>query len=109
MREIIFTYILGIIVIVLGIMNMCGNVKMLHSYHRKRVKEEDLKPFGKLVGIGTIIIGLGLIIAGVFFTLFYITKDSLFNLIGEIMLGVGLIVGLIICFHAMKKYNKGIF
>ena len=109
MKEIILTFILGIILIVIGIMNMCGNVKMLHSYHRKRVKEEDLKPFGKLVGIGTIIIGLGLIIAGVFFTVFYVTKDSLFNLIGEIMLGVGFIVGLIISFYAMKKYNKGIF
>ena len=109
MKEIILTFILGIILIVIGIMNMCGNVKTLHSYHRKRVKEEDLKPFGKLVGIGTIIIGLGLIIAGVFFTVFYITKDSLFNLIGEIMLGVGFIVGLIISFYAMKKYNKGIF
>ena len=109
MEEIILTYVIGIAVIVIGIMNLCGNVKMLHSYHRKRVSKEDLKPFGKLVGIGTIIIGLGLIIAGVFFTVFYITKDSLYNLIGEIMLGVGFIVGLIISFYAIKKYNKGIF
>ena len=109
MEEIILTYVIGIAVIVIGILNMCGNVSMLHSYHRKRVKEEDLKPFSKLVGIGTIIIGLGLTIAGVFFTVFYITKTDLFNLLGNIVLGLGFIVGLIINFYAMKKYNKGIF
>ena len=109
MEEIILTYVIGIAVIVIGILNMCGNVKMLHSYHRKRVSKEDLKPFGKLVGIGTIIIGLGLTIAGVFFTVFYITKTDLFNLLGNIVLGLGFIVGLIINFYAMKKYNKGIF
>ena len=35
MEEIILTYVIGIAVIVIGILNMCGNVKMLHSYHRK--------------------------------------------------------------------------
>ena len=109
MEEIILTYVIGIAVIVIGILNMCGNVSMLHSYHRKRVSKEDLKPFGKLVGIGTIIIGLGLTIAGVFFTVFYITKTDLFNLLGNIVLGLGFVVGLIINFYAMKKYNKGIF
>ncbi len=59
--------ILGVILIVLGIMNMKGNISSLHWYHRKRVAEEDRKPFGKLVGLGTLIIGIALVISGILF------------------------------------------
>ena len=88
--------VLGIIIIILGCMNMSGNISTLHSYHVKRVKEEDKAIFGKFVGIGTIIIGISLIIA------------SLFAL-SEMMMIVGLIIGLIPILYAMFKYNKGIF
>ena len=56
--------IIGIICIVIGISNSKGNIKSLHSYHRSRVREEDKLPFGKLVGLGMIIIGISLIING---------------------------------------------
>ena len=86
--------VLGIIIIIIGIMNMKGNISTLHSYHRKRVKEEDRLPFGRLVGFGTIIIGISLII---------------YSFLGETILIIGLIIGLIIITYAMFKYNKGIF
>ena len=38
---------IAVLLIVLGVLNMKGNVSSLHSYHRRRVSEEDRLPFGK--------------------------------------------------------------
>jgi hypothetical protein len=59
MPAFVVTALVGIVCIVLGISNMKGNISSLHSYHRSRVSEEDRIPFGKKVGLGTIIIGAG--------------------------------------------------
>lgn len=45
---------LGLLVSILGIINMTGNISSLHWYHRHRVTEGNRKPFGKLVGLGNI-------------------------------------------------------
>ena len=99
--------ILGIILIVLGVMNMKGNISSLHWYHRQRVTEEDRKPFGKLVGLGTLIIGIALVISGI---LFWISEATeLWLIIGCVITVVGIVIGLVLSFYAMIKYNKGIF
>ena len=102
MKEFIVQIIVGLIVIVLGAFNMKGNISLLHSYHRKRVKEEDKIPYGKKVGLGSIIIGITIIIAGLF---------TFFNYanISNIILIIGLAIGFVLIFYAMFKYNKGIF
>ena len=102
MGELILQIIIGFSLIILGIINMKGNISMLHSYHRKRVKKEDIIPYGKKVGTGIIIIGISIIIAGLF-TIFNYT-----NISNDILI-IGLVVGTIIIFCAMFKYNKGIF
>ena len=100
---------LGIIVSVLGIINMTGNISSLHRYHRHRVTEENKKPFGKLVGLGTLIIGLAMIVFGILFFIFEKTQLQALMIVGEVQLIVGIIVGLALNFYAMKKYNGGIF
>ena len=100
---------LGIIVSVLGIINMTGNISSLHRYHRHRVTVENKKPFGKLVGLGTLIIGLVMIVFGILFFIFEKTQLQALMIIGEVQLIVGIIVGLALNFYAMKKYNGGIF
>lgn len=102
MGEFIIQIVIGLALIVVGIFNMKGNISLLHSYHRKRVKEEDVLPFGKRVGIGSIIIGISIILAGICTILNY-------TYISNVILGVGLVIGSIIIFGAMFKYNKGIF
>ena len=102
MGELILQIIIGFSLIILGIINMKGNISMLHSYHRKRVKKEDIIPYGKKVGTGIIIIGISIIIAGLF-TIFNYT-----NISNDILI-IGLVVGTIIILCAMFKYNKGIF
>ena len=34
--------ILGIFISVIGIVNMTGNISTIHSYNRRKVKEEDV-------------------------------------------------------------------
>ena len=103
------TIAIGVLICVLGIINMTGNISSLHSYHRHRVSEEDRKPFGRLVGLGTLIIGLACIAFGALSLLGERLGQDLFVLIGTGTLLVGITVGLILSFYAMNKYNHGIF
>ena len=105
----IVTFLVGVVCIVLGISNMRGNISSLHSYHRNRVSEEDRIPFGKQVGLGTIIVGIGIIVFGVLSSVTLYTENDIFILVGTAILIIGIILGLVISFRAMIKYNKGIF
>ena len=109
MEAFITTGILGVILIALGVMNMKGTISSLHWYHRQRVTEEDRKPFGKLVGLGTLMIGVAMILFGILFWIYEITTQVPYVIIGTVFLGVGIVVGLGLSFYAMIKYNKGIF
>ena len=109
MAGFISSFIVGIICIVLGISNMRGNISSLHSYHRNRVSEEDRIPFGKKVGLGTIIIGCSIMVYSVLATVTLLTENNIFISIGNVVMIAGLIVGLAIAVLAMQKYNKGIF
>ena len=97
--ENILAVIVGIVCIVIGISNRKGNLSMLHSYHKNNVSEEDRIPFGKLVGLGMIIVGAALAVYG---GLSFVSASA----IGTAVLIVGLVVGLGLAFYAMKKYNK---
>lgn len=101
--------LIGVICIVLGVYNTKGNIYSLHWYHRKRVSEEDRIPFGKMVGRGTIIIGISLLIFGGLSLATELLKNDLYVLIGEVIVIIGMIVGLVMNFYAMIKYNHGIF
>ncbi len=100
---------LGLLISILGIINMTGNISSLHWYHRQRVTEENRKPFGKLVGLGTLIIGLSMMVFGALFLIFEQTQLQALVIIGVIELIVSIIVGMVISFYAMQKYNGGIF
>ena len=109
MTAIIGTVAIGLLAVVIGIINMTGNISTLHRYHRNRVSEADRKPFGRLVGIGTIVMGVSIIAFGGFQYAFEQTGRTAFTLIGTALMLVGIAVGLTISVIAMVKYNKGIF
>lgn len=101
--------LIGVLCIIWGISNMCGNISSLHSYHRHRVSEEDRIPFGKQVGLGTVIIGIGIIAMSVFSSVALYTQKEFFHWIGTILLILAILLGLFFSFRAMIRYNKGIF
>ena len=105
MRDFIIQILIGVILIIIGISNRKGNISLLHSYHRKRVKKEDELPFGKKIGLGTIIIGITIIVAGILELLL----NQSFQYLTNIILITGFIPGLVIIIYALFKYNKGIF
>ncbi len=109
MGNVIGPVLIGLVISVLGIMNMKGNISSLHWYHRQRVSPEDVKPFGKKVGLGTLIIGVAIIAFGLFSLITYLTDMEVFTIIGAVLLIPAIIVGFVLSIHAMFKYNKGIF
>jgi uncharacterized membrane-anchored protein len=109
MTAVITVAVLGILLSVIGVINMTGNISTVHGYHRKRVTEENRKAFGKLVGAGTLIIGLAMIVYGILLFAFEQTQNEAFSVIGVVILLAGIVAGSALSFYAMKKYNGGIF
>ena len=101
--------LIGILIVVLGIINMTGNINTLHSYHRHRVKEEDKLPFGRMVGGGTVVVGTGVITFSVLMMIYEATGAEALALIATPVMIICILVGLVLSFWGMIKYNKGIF
>ena len=104
----VVSFIVGIICIVIGISNMRGNISSLHSYHRSRVKVEDILPFGRLVGMGTIIVGAAVMLFSALSALAVTLGNDVYTVIGTVVMIVGIVAGLGVAFYGMKKYNGGI-
>ncbi len=100
--ENLFLLILGIFISVIGIVNMTGNISTIHSYNRRKVKEEDIPAYGRSVGLGTLIIGIA-IVADYALMLLDIDAAVPFVLIPAIIIGV------IFILYAQFKYNGGLF
>lgn len=91
--------LLGILISVIGLVNISGNISTIHSYNRKRVREEDVPHYGRIVGSGTLIIGIGLIAAYVL----NITNSSVSE---DWALIPALILGVILIGYGQLKYNN---
>ena len=109
MEEYIIPGIVGVLLIIMGIGNTKGNISTLHWYHRQRVSEADRVPFGRLVGFGTILIGIAIVVFSVLLFATERSQNPIYVTVGSTILVVSIIVGLGISFYAMIKYNKGIF
>ncbi len=100
--ENIMLLIVGLLICVLGIVNISGNISTIHSYNRKNVSEEDTPKYGRAVGLGTLIIGISIIIS------FVLTVAGLAAFVPFVIVP-SLIAGLVLILYAQFKYNKGIF
>jgi len=93
--------VLGIFLSVLGIVNMKGNISTIHSYNRRKVKEEDIPKYGRVVGTGTLIIGAALALA------YFITLWN--EEVVDLIVLPALVIGLAFILYGQIKYNHGIF
>ena len=109
MAGIIVPIAVGLLICAFGVLNMRGNISSIHWYHRQRVTEADRKPFGRLAGLGTLLIGIGCIMFGIFSIFAMVTGSGVFTTVGAVILIVFAAAGLVLSFYAMFKYNRGIF
>ncbi|MBQ6419946.1 MAG: DUF3784 domain-containing protein [Clostridia bacterium] len=99
---VIIEFSVGLLCIVIGaILWKKQKVSLVHEYHYKNVKKDDIPAYTRLLGIGLILIGAGICITGVF-NLF----ESSFWWIPML---VGFIAGLLVMNKAQKKYNGSWF
>ena len=109
MDGVIGPVILGVLILMIGVSNMKGNISSVHWYHRKRVTEENRLPFGRMIGLGTVICGVSLVVWGCLSFAAEKTQIDLFSEIGSVVVAIGLVIGLALSLYAMIKYNKSIF
>ena len=93
---------LGAIISSLGIFNLRGNIGSIHWYNRRKVTKENQLPYCRCVGLGTLIVGLSMILSG-------IVQAFACMEVGGIIIIVGFMVGLSLIVYAQFKNNKGIF
>ena len=93
---------IGAIIAVLGVFNLRGNIGSIHWYNRRKVSKEDQLPYCWCVGLGTLLIGAAMIVAGVVQAL--VSAEA-----GAVIILIGIIIGLVLILYAQFKYNKGIF
>ena len=98
--ENIIMLILGVFISVVGIVNIKGNISTIHSYNRRRVKEEDIPKYGKVVGTGTLIIGISLVLG--FIVSFWSEEIMGYIILPAIIIGLGLIL------YGQFKYNNSL-
>ncbi|MDO5559839.1 MAG: hypothetical protein Q4F95_09610 [Oscillospiraceae bacterium] len=93
----------GILLVVLGCLISFNNkINLIHSYHYKRVKKEDIPYFCKGVGNGNIIVGAGLLL----FPPVNLLASQITSLI---ITGSTVVFGLTVSLGTIIKYNKGLF
>ena len=109
MQEIVLSIIVGVIVIVMGVLNTLGKIGTLHTYHRKRVAKENVKPFGRWIGAGTILMGVGITVKGIMELVNYFIPTAILLTLSTVLLIVTLVIGLGLILFGLFKYNKGIF
>ena len=93
--------ILGLFISILGIVNIKGNISTIHSYNRRKVKEEDIPKYGKAVGTGTLIMGVSFTFG--YFAMFCSETVMAVIILPAVVVGLGFIL------YGQFKYNKGIF
>lgn len=109
MGKFITVLIFGLFVCTVGAVNMTGNISTIHRYHRHRVLEHNKLPFGKQVGLGTIICGAGCIFASFMLLLDHLLSVPALVFVGWAVIALCAIIGIIVIYRAVKKYNGGIF
>ena len=93
---------LGLVFVLLGIFNMCGNIGSIHWYNRRKVTKENQKAYCLVMGLGTLIIGVTLIAATIVQVLVGVEQGAF------VILG-GVVIGFALMLFAQFKYNKGLF
>ncbi len=98
---VVIEFAVGVVCVIMGLLLWIKQkVSILHDYHYKNVRKEDIPAYTRQMGIGLIIIGSGVSITG----MLNLTYSSLW----WIPLLAGFVLGLIVIYIAQKKYNGSV-
>lgn len=101
--ETIILIAVGLLLLILGyLIGIKQKINLVHSYHYKRVAEEDKPIFCRKIGLGNAIIG-GAILLIPLLTILIGAAAAL------IIAGIASIVAGYIVISTIIKYNKGLF
>ena len=93
----------GILCLVFGLLLWKKQkLSLVHDYHTRNVKKEDVPAYTRLMGFGLLAIGAGCVLTGV-------VAFGLERPLGWIAFPAGFLVGLGLMLRAQKKYNGGVF
>lgn len=93
---------LGALITALGVFNLRGNIASIRWYNRRKVKEEDQKPYCRLMGLGTIFCGVGLMLFGALQSVFQAPWM-------EYLLLCCVLAGVALMCYSQFRYNRGLF
>ncbi len=103
MIESIVLILIGALLLVVGILiGAFHKISLLHDYHYQNVRQEDIKAYTAVMGIGLCLLGLS-IIASAGLHLLAVSWIWIAVLFG------GLAVGFAVMWYAQRKYNGGFF
>ena len=77
------------------------NASLLHDYHFKNVREEDIPGYSRLMGQGLIVMGAGVCVCGLL--------DMMSLSFWWVPLVAGFVIGFLMMNRAQKKYNGSWF
>ena len=101
--EFIICMAVGILCIILGlILWKKQKISLVHDYHCRKVKKEDIPAYTRLMGIGLLLIGIGCCLTGIINLAF---KTGA----GWIAFVAGFIAGILQMNKAQKTYNESWF
>ena len=101
--EIIVTLPTGIVCVVLGLLLWKKQmIKMVHEYHYKNVKPQDVPAYTRLWGIALVMFGVCVGLTGLINVAF--STET-----GWILFGIGFVILFFIGNKAQKKYNGAWF
>ena len=102
----IITLAISIPFVWLGIRINCGDLNLIHDYHQKKVKEEEIAAYGKAFSKGMFGMAASMIVSGLV-TLFGGSKS--FMIASLVVLFLGFAISIAVLLRVQKKYNGGVF
>ena len=101
--ELIVMILVGALCIVMGLLIWKKEkISLIHSYHYKKVKEEDKPAYTTMMGQGLIAIGIGCVLTG-------LVNHTMQSAGGWIWFGLCFFYGFARISKAQKRYNGGFF
>ena len=92
----------GLVCIIIGLLIwLKKKISLVHDYHYKNVKKEDIPAYTRLLGHGLLFIGTGICVTG----LLNLLKSTLW----WVPMLIGFVAGFIAMNKAQKKYNGSWF